>query len=140
MSPADHQALVDALIQDEGRKPRIYLDSRAKWTIGIGRNLSDRDVSDAVINLMLEEDIAIAEHDARTFAWFADLNSVRQRVILNLIFNLGLSKFSLFPKLIHALAVNDYETAANEMKASKWATDVKDRATRLIAEMRTGTD
>ena len=40
--------------------------------------------------------------------------------------------------MIEALKVQDYERAAVEMLDSKWAGQVKGRATRLAQQMRTG--
>ena len=62
----------------------------------------------------------------------------RQRVLLNMCFNLGSGGLLEFRKSLAAMERGDFETAAREMKASKWATQVGDRADRLAALMRSG--
>ena len=75
-------------------------------------------------------------------AWLYDLlygcDAVRTEVILNMAFNLGLTRLQKFKKMIAALRIRDYETAAIEMKDSKWYNQVGSRAKRLTGQMRTG--
>ena len=53
--------LRDLLERHEGRRAFPYLDTVGKLTIGVGRNLSDRGLSEDEIDLLLASDIAIAE-------------------------------------------------------------------------------
>ena len=150
MTPAQHQALVDELIRDEGLRLKPYLDCCGKpWracvcavkgtlTIGVGRNLDDVGISRNEAMVLLEWDIGRAEQDARTFRWFDGLDPVRQRAGLNLLFNLGLSKFMLFRHFIAAMAAKLYDKAGDELQASVWYGQVGDRAKRIVAMIRTG--
>lgn len=138
MSPADHQALVDALIGDEALRLKPYVDSVGKVTIGVGHNLTDRGISQAAAMFILDEDIQLAEHDAQTFSWFADLDPIRQRVIRNMLFNMGLPMFSTFTHLIAAMARKNYLVAAQEGRSSVWFRQVGPRAVRLMNELETG--
>ena len=138
MTPDQHQALVDELIRDEGVRAKPYMDTVGKVTIGCGRNLTDVGLSQAEIMVLLENDIHRAVVEAETFGWFGGLDETRQRVILNMLFNLGKSRFSLFKDTIHAIAVQNYEQAAQHMLASAWAHQVGKRADRLAEMMRTG--
>jgi lysozyme len=138
MTPAQHQALVDDLVRDEGIRLKPYLDTVGKATIGVGRNLSDVGISQAEAMVLLEWDIGRAEQDARTFGWFEGLDPVRQRAVLNLLFNLGLSRFVLFRHFIAAMGAKLYDKAGDELQASVWYGQVGDRAKRLVAMIRTG--
>lgn len=128
--------LRDLLIRHEGLRLRPYKDSIGKWTIGVGRNLSDTGISRDEAMLMLEHDIERCEREAGTFPWFAGLSQMRKYVILSMIFNLGLSRFLLFKNLIHALSGGAWDEAANEMLRSKWAEQVGKRAEELAHMMR----
>ena len=59
-------------------------------------------------------------------------------VLIDMVYNLGHGKFTKFVKMREALRHGDYELAAVEMLDSKWATQVKGRATELADMMRTG--
>ena len=53
-------------------------------------------------------------------------------------FNLGYPRLSKFKKFLAAARNEDWETAADEMMDSKWATQVGDRAVRLREKMLNG--
>jgi lysozyme len=70
--------------------------------------------------------------------WWRGLNDTRQRVLANMCFNLGYPRLSKFKKFLAAAKDQDWETAADEMMDSKWATQVGDRAVRLREKMLNG--
>ena len=131
--------LLADLKRDEGRMARMYEDSVGKLTIGYGHNLKDGPpLSDAAMDQILLDDMADAENRCRRFPWFADLDDVRQAVIINMAFNLGLGGLAGFRKMIDALVAGRYDEAAEEMLDSRWSRQVLDRSRRLAAMMRTG--
>lgn len=132
------QKLKDMIIGHEGKRLDMYLDSEGISTIGVGHNLEAKGISEAVCDLMLEEDIQEATDDANTFRWFGDLSEPRQAVIVDMIFNLGLTRFSQFKKTIQFLENKLYQSAAREMLDSRWADQVGRRAIELSEIMRTG--
>jgi len=132
------QQLKDQIIEHEGKRLDLYLDSEGIYTIGVGHNIQDKGISEAVCDLMLEEDIEEAVNDADTFRWFGDLNAPRQAVIVDMVFNLGLTRFRGFKKTIQFLENQLYQSAAKEMLDSRWADQVGRRAIRLSEMMRTG--
>lgn len=139
METYDAQALRAELSRDEGRKARIYIDTVGKTTGGVGRNLSDVPFSDDEIDLMLTNDIArtTAALD-KNLAWWRNLDPIRQRVIVNMAFNLGVAGLLTFTNTIAAVRSGNYAAAATGMLQSKWAKQVGDRAVRLSNMMRTG--
>lgn len=139
METYDASALRAELSRDEGRKPRIYIDTVGKTTGGVGRNLSDVPFSDDEIDLMLTNDIArtTAALD-KNLTWWRNLDPIRQRVIVNMAFNLGIAGLLTFTNTLAAIRSGDYAGAATGMLQSKWATQVGARATRLSNMMRTG--
>ena len=145
ITPAD-TLLIAALMRDEGVRYEPYKDTADKWTVGVGRNLEDVGLqgdewdgvlfTDALVRQMLQADIAKALDHAQQFDWFAGLNDRRQRVVVNMIFNLGVSGFRRFRKMIAAIESEQWMMAAAEGLDSRWATQVGSRATRLMQEMR----
>lgn len=125
------------LERDEGNRLTMYDDGLGNQTVGIGHNMR-QPISPAVRDLLYREDSERAKTEAWTFAWFPALNDVRQRVIVNMLFNMGLPRFLGFTKMIAALSVGDYATAAFEMLASEWAIQVGARAHRLAQMMHSG--
>ena len=110
-------------------------------TIGIGRNVSESGLglSDIEAELMLENDIdrSIKELGA-AFNWFSDLNEARRDAMIDLVFNMGLTRLTGFKKALAAMADANYDLAAAEFMDSKWASQVKDRAIEICAMIKTG--
>jgi lysozyme len=136
----DRQKLKAQLELHEGKKPKVYLDSQGIPTIGIGRNLRDKGLTEVEIEFLLDNDIDECESDLKTFDWWDDLDDVRQRVLLDMRFNLGPSKFRGFKRTLKAVQDGKYTDAAKFMLDSKWAKQVKGRARRLALMMEHGRD
>ena len=135
----DRQMLVDELVRDEGLRLKPYLDTVGKWTLGVGRNLSDKGISSREAFDLLDHDLNECVADlAGEFPWFVKLDAVRQRVVVNMRFNLGPSRFRQFKQTIAAIAAGDYVKASEQMLKSKWASQVGQRAQRLARMMATG--
>ena len=108
-------------------------------TIGYGRNLDANGISKLEGEVLLDHDLYVAETSAtRSFDWFDGLSERRQRVVTEMIFNLGAMKFRGFGQTIAAIKAKDYAKAAMQMLASRWAAQVGSRATRLAKMMRDG--
>lgn len=110
-------------------------------TIGYGRNLL-RGITPLEADLLLEHDLDEAEADCATFAWWPRFNRPRRAALIDVMHNLGLTKFRRFRKMLRALGVGDVDTAAAELLDSKYADDVgkspQQRAWRLARMIRTG--
>ena len=133
-------ALIAQLKLHEGWKRYAYMDTVGKVTVGCGRNLSDKGLSDEEIRFLLHNDIDECVTDLEMFGWFNRLDEVRQRVMLDFRFNLGPTRFRKFKGLIRALEAEDYEDAAKHLQQSLWFRQVKSRGVRLVAMMREGKD
>lgn len=127
------------LIRDEGCRLKPYRCTAGKLTIGVGRNLDDVGISNAEAGFLLDNDIkrTTDELDAKWPKW-RELDDVRQRVVVNMAFNLGVKRFLGFTKTLAAIGSGDYEEAAKQMLDSQWAKQVGERADRLAKMMRTG--
>lgn len=122
----------------EGRRPYPYVDSVGKTSIGVGRNLDDKGLRECEIDFLLENDIAEALDEAEKLPYFNELDNVRQLIVADMVFNMGLPRFKGFIKTNKALEDGDYQLAAEEMKDSKWFRQTGRRAYRLVTAMKTG--
>jgi lysozyme len=132
-------ALLNAeLKRDEGINLKPYRDTVGKLTIGIGRNLDDVGITEDEANALLRADVnrTIADLD-RQLSWWRNLSEVRQRVLVNMAFNLGIGGLMKFQKMLTAMKSGDYVSAAQEALDSAWASQVgarADRLSRMIAD------
>lgn len=128
----------EQLIAHEGLKTRVYYDSLGTPTIGVGRNLRDRGLTHEEVMYLLANDIKRVKKELylELPLLFPSLSPIRQRVLIDLSFNLGTNGMMNFKRMLDALADGDFHKAALEMKNSKWATQVqKSRVARLIHMM-----
>jgi lysozyme len=134
------QKLKTHLIRDEGWRRKIYKDSEGVLSIGCGRNIADRGLSDLEIEMLLNNDIDQAEKDAQAifgdaFLFWAE---ARQVAIMNMLFNLGMTRFKGFVRMIGAINEGDWEKASEFALDSLWAKQVKGRATRIARLLKDG--
>ena len=129
--------LLQSIKSHEGRRETAYQDSLGVWTIGYGHNLETRPLSDAVIEMLLGEDLEGAITDARSLVPdFDDLDDRRQEVLVEMAFNLGRAGLASFKRMLSAVKRRDYQSAADEMLNSVWRRQVGVRAEALAERMR----
>ncbi len=128
------------LVRHEGLRLKPYRCTAGKLTIGIGRNLEDRGISQKEAYAMLERDILDFEQQLLNEIpdVYNGLDEVRQSVLLNMCFNLGIKGLLEFKNTLSYIGAGDWERAANGMLASKWAKQVGMRAIELSELMRKG--
>ena len=156
----DRQDLIEKLIVSEGLRLQVYKDTLGIDTIGIGRNLEDRGITkeeldwmdipniDVVYEMGITEadavylatnDVQIVEEElVRAHPCVDRLDSVRQLILIDMAFNMGVPRLCKFKKMWAAVECGDYPTAAKEMLDSRWAKQVKGRATKLANAMHNG--
>jgi len=135
----DFAALKLELIHDEGISLTLYKDTVGKWTVGVGRNIQDIGISTDEAMLLLENDIAGAVGALNhQLPWFPRLDPMRQRVLINMCFQMGIGKLLGFQTTLEHVRQGHYDEAAGSMLQSKWAQQTPNRAKRLAAMMRTG--
>jgi lysozyme len=141
VTPSDLAALRAQLTPEEGRRSRPYKDSRGYLTVGIGRNIDAVPFSDDEIDLMFANDVARAEAGLIAhLQWYAALDPVRKRVLIDLAFNLGTAGLLAFHQTLSAIAAGDYTAAAADLQDSIWSKEVGERAVKLEQMLRTGLD
>ena len=136
------QTAKEQLKIDEGCRLTAYQDTVGVWTIGYGHTggvkkgdkITQKDADD----FLLADTIQAAIDASSLPVGFDGLNAVRQSVLINMCFNLGLTRLLNFKRFLSAVQVRDFDTAALEMLDSKWAGQVGQRAIRLAKLMKTG--
>lgn len=129
----------EQLLRDEGMRLRPYRDSVGKVSIGIGRNLDDVGITEDEARFLLANDISAAGAGMRTaLPWTAKLDEVRFAAMLNMCFNLGLTKLLTFKHFLESMQEGDWKMAALNMLHSVWAGQVGARAQRLAMQIETG--
>lgn len=132
-------ALEARVRRHEGLRLHPYRDSVGKLTIGVGRNLDDRGITEAEALAMLRTDLL--EVEARLDAalpWWRGLDEARREVLVEMGFNLGVDGLLAFHDTLATVRQGRYAEAATHMLASRWAGQVGARAAELAALMRSG--
>lgn len=139
MNTPEYQALCTQLIRHEGCRLKPYRDSLGILTIGVGRNIQERGITEAEAAYLLGNDIDRCLKELNdTYPWFPKLDVMRQRVWIDLCFNMGITRLKDFKQAAAAMAHLDYATAALELKDSRWYTQVGRRGPYLCEMLRTG--
>lgn len=137
----DRDAMIRQLRLHEGERLKPYRCTAGKLTIGIGRNLEDRGITAEESAYLLGNDITgFYAALLRELPWVAHLDDVRQRVLLDMAFNMGIGGLLTFKNTLATIKAGDYEKAAGMMLESRWAEQVGQRADRLSRMMFTGKD
>ena len=135
------------LLRHEGLVYEVYLDSEGKLTMGIGHMIKVGDpefkkpvgtpVSEERVREAFKQDLVNAIRDVEdVFPEVGNYPDNVQRVLVNMMFNLGRPRFNKFEDMIEAVRQQSWKTAAEEMKHSKWHSQVKQRAVELEEMMR----
>jgi len=135
------ERLVKMLKLHEGVRNHVYVCTAGYETIGVGRNISESGLglTDEEINILLMNDIERVKKElSSSFSWFVDLDEVRQNAIIDMCFNLGLSRLNQFVKALDGMASKDYDKAADEFMDSRWSQQVGKRAVTITEMIRTG--
>lgn len=124
------------LLEHEGVRLKPYRCTAGKLTIGVGRNLTDVGLSEEEALLLLQNDITRARDRLEVnYPFWFELTSLRQDVLIDMCFNLGLSGLLKFRRMKAELERGCYEDAAAEMLDSQWALQVGQRAKDLAQMM-----
>ena len=155
----DINEFIKMVAKHEGIVLEPYKDSLGISTIGIGRNLEDRGITDGELEYIgktMEEvlekglteeeayylcmnDIAIVEKELLDRKPIVNqLNDVRQMVLVDMAFNMGVPRLLKFKNMWMAIEKVNYPLACEEMIDSRWANQVGNRAMKLSLAMKNG--
>lgn len=132
--------MIDRIKKHEGLRLKPYRCTAGKLTIGYGRNLEDNGITEEEAHFLLMNDLEKSwDECCKAFSWISKMDKIRQGVIVELCFNMGLGRLRGFKKMLAACERGDYETASVEMLDSLWARQVGQRA-KTLANIMKGTD
>lgn len=135
--------LKEFITSHEGKRLKPYKCTAGKNTIGVGYNIDanhlpadieehlktngqiTEDMSDRLLNLSIN--LAI-DDCARLFPEFKSFSENRKMALIDWMFNLGLTKATRFIRTVHCINTGRWKDAANYMRQSLWARQVKRRA------------
>lgn len=124
--------------QHEGIRYTPYRDSRGLLTVGIGRCIDRVPFSRDEVELMFQNDYMRALGGAMTLPVYDTLNEARQGVLVEMVFQMGLSGVKGFRKFLAAAQRGDWRVAHDEMLDSDWRKQTPERANRLAKIFLTG--
>lgn len=146
--------LIEQLKRHEGYRQHSYRCTAGKLTIGYGYNLTANPLRLSSLEINYNQTHGIGKNEAERLlklmiAKITDqleealpvinrIDTVRQDILINMTYNLGLVGLLKFKKMIAALEKKDYQKASIEMLNSKWSSDVGNRAQELATQMLTG--
>ena len=141
------EKLREELENDEGVKYEVYNDHLGYPTFGIGHLVIESDpeygeevgtpISEERVISAFEDDVVGVLSDCETlYPDFGELPEDAQRIIANMMFNMGRTRLSKFKGMKRGVDNRDWEAAADEMVDSAWYRQVTNRADRLVVRMR----
>jgi lysozyme len=144
----DRAALKARLKLEEGEILHAYQDSLGWWTIGVGHLIDGRkgggippEISDALLEWDLTRVEGLLDP---AVPWWRQLDDVRQRVVMDLTFNMGWAPnapggFDDFHNTLAALHSGRWADAATGLRKSLWYRQVGSRrAEPLCVAVETG--
>ena len=119
----------DHIKEYEGYSALVYECTAGYATIGYGRNLEQRGITKEEAEHLLANDIQQCIKELKGIMnKFDDLPEKAQLVLIDMCYNLGLSKLLNFENMLDAIDARDWEKASAELLDSRYAAQVKRRA------------
>ena len=143
----DIEKLREEIKYDEGSVNKIYLDHLGLATFGIGHLVTEWDeeygwevgtpVSEDRCNEVFDSDIQVVLSDCEhLYPDFDELPEEVQRIIANMMFNMGRPRLSKFKGMKAGVDQRDSQNNKKKMVDSRWYRQVTNRAERLVERMR----
>ena len=137
------ERLMESVKQHEGYRNKVYLDTLGKRTVGVGHLCTedwwedDKEYEEEFLMKILEEDLQEAIEGASTLMLQHDCSDIDEKaheIIIEMVFQLGMTGVSKFKNMWKALSEQNYTGASYEMLDSKWAKQTPNRA-KSMAEL-----
>mgnify|MGYP001386005121 CR=1 FL=1 len=142
----NRNAVFEQLKIDEGVKYEIYKDHLGYPTFGVGHLITGTDpermdtlgtpVSEERVQECFEQDLDIAINECKIlYKNWEDFPDEVQQILVNMMFNMGRPRLTMFKKMHAALDIADWKVAAIEGRDSRWYHQVTNRAERLMVRL-----
>ena len=133
--------LIEMLKRHEGVRSHVYLCSAGYETLGVGRNISESGLGlteDEIDFLLINDITRVKQELTDAYFWFPALNEARQDAMIDICFNLGLTRLRGFVNALEAMSREQFDIAADEFMDSCWSQQVGNRAVEVTEMIRTG--
>ena len=137
--------LKDSVKQHEGYRNKVYLDTLGKRTVGVGHLCvedfweDDKEYEEKFLMEILQKDLQQAIRGARSLMEkhdCADIDEQAEEILIEMVFQLGMTGVSKFKNMWKALAELNYVGASYEMLDSRWAKQTPNRAKAMAKTMK----
>ena len=129
--------LLESVKKHEGYRNKVYLDTLGKRTVGVGHLCvedfweDDKEYEEKFLMEILQKDLQQAIRGARSLMEqhsCADIDEKAEELLIEMVFQLGMTGVSKFKNMWKALAELNYVGASYEMLDSRWAKQTPNRA------------
>ena len=137
--------LLESVKKHEGYRNKVYLDTLGKRTVGVGHLCvedfweDDKEYEEKFLMEILQKDLQEAIRGARSLMedhGCADIDEQAEEILIEMVFQLGMTGVSKFKKMWKALAELNYVGASYEMLDSRWAKQTPNRAKAMEKTMK----
>ena len=141
----DMDRLLESVKKHEGYRNKVYLDTLGKRTVGVGHLCvedfweDDKEYSEKFLLEILEKDLGQAIIGARELMMehdCIDINEKAEEILIEMVFQLGMTGVSKFKNMWKALAELNYVGASYEMLDSRGAKQTPNRAKAMAKTMK----
>lgn len=122
----------------EGFRQHPYKDTRGILTIGYGRNLEAKGISDLEAHWLLMNDATAAAKQLASLSFWTGLSPVRQAALIDLTVNLGFAGVLEFKNMLARLGSGDFIGATHELHTSLAQKQEPNRIADLVAMILAG--
>tara|TARA_R110000824_G_scaffold28451_2_gene95611 strand:- start:1844 stop:2275 length:432 start_codon:yes stop_codon:yes gene_type:complete len=138
------EVLKKRIMDHEGFRDTVYLDSEKKATIGYGHLITESDnfvegvkYKEKNLKQLFFKDFEKAETGAdQIIGHIKELHPEARNIIIEMVYQLGTQGVRKFAKTLLALEESDYKKASLEMLDSKWRQQTKLRCENLANLMK----
>jgi len=142
----DREKLYEEIKADEGEVLEVYLDHLGYPTIGIGHLVTEKDeefgkppgtaITAERSRELFARDIQSAIEDCeRLYGQWHNWPEEVQLIMVNMCFNLGVTRLAKFKNMHNMLSQHKWKEAAAEGRDSLWYRQVTNRAERLMIRL-----
>ena len=137
--------LLESVKKHEGYRNKVYLDTLGKRTVGVGHLCvedfweDDKEYEEKFLMEILQKDLQEAIRGARSLMeehGCADIDDQAEEILIEMVFQLGMTGVSKFKKMWKALAEKNYIGASYEMLDSRWSKQTPNRAKAMAKTMK----
>ena len=137
--------LLESVKKHEGYRNKVYLDTLGKRTVGVGHLCvedfweDDKEYEEKFLMEILQKDLQESIRGARSLMedhGCADIDEKAEEILIEMVFQLGMTGVSKFRNMWKALSELNYVGASYEMLDSRWAKQTPNRAKAMAKTMK----